>query len=225
MSRRAVRDGLRPRLVDVDDAVRDPRGQRSPEGRPRNVAGHLHGPPGQRLAARSRSTCRPSRSTVDAERGQRPLRMIPGGSRLDDDRSAARMEARQQDAALHLGARHLGSIGDALQPGPVDGQGRPAVVGLNARPHLGQRVPSRGASAGASARRRRRSRCETDAPRQGRPAGASWSRSSRHRRAPAARDRPWRPRPVISTRPPSATMGTPSARRQASVAAQSAPDE
>ena len=75
-----------------------------------------------------------------AERYQGALRMIARGRRFGHRRPALGLEPGQDDGALDLGARRRRRVVDRLQVGTGDGQRRPAVRRLDARPHAGQRV-------------------------------------------------------------------------------------
>ncbi len=130
--------GIEAHALDVDDAARQPGGEGTPERRPGYIPRNPEAAALQALAA-----AEPDRQAVAiercAERGQRPLRMIPCRGGLDDDGPARRMEAGQQDAALHLCARDVRPVGDALKGGALDRQRRPPVVRMDGRPHFGQR--------------------------------------------------------------------------------------
>ena len=156
---------------------------------------------GRAAAGRPRRStpCR-VRSTSDAERGERPLRMVARGRRLDDARRAVGVEAGEQHRALDLGARHVGldsrSACRCRALRRVSG-GRPSV-GLDPRAHARQRLDD---AAHRAARQRRvadHRRCETDAGQD--------ARQQPHRRAgiagverrPRARARPPSPRPSIA---------------------------
>ena len=75
--------------------------------------------------------------------------MVAGCRRFLDDRLAFRLEARQQDRALYLRARHFSLVTDAFERTAVDGQRRPLVERLDAGAHQLERDhdPAHGAPA------------------------------------------------------------------------------
>ena len=75
-----------------------------------------------------------------AELVERALRMIACRHRLEHGRLALGLQAREEHGALDLRARDLGAMGDALQPGAVDVERRPAIARSDGRAHLGQRL-------------------------------------------------------------------------------------
>ncbi len=144
-------------------------------------------------------------------------------------RRALGLQAGEQDGALHLRARHLRCVGDAVQAAAVDRQRRPAVD----RRRCARPCAVSGSMTRRIGRRRQRGVAADDrAGTGGRPgcppAAASSCRSCR-RRAVAAGAR--RPPQAAARRCVTASGGrvvrsaTPSARRQARVAAQSAPGD
>ena len=157
------------------------------------------------------------RAAPDARpgRGQHQLGVVARRQRLDDGRLALGVEAREQDARLHLRARDRQLVRDALERAALDRERRRALGRLDPRAHAAQRLgdplhralrerlvagereacpPGRraGREAGASACRRCRSRSGLAALR-GR-AGRARGRSACRRRARRPRRRALGPR-------------------------------
>ena len=83
------------------------------------------------------------RETVDldreAERGERPFRVVARLGRLGDGGRAVRVEPGEDDRALDLGARHLRYIGDRAERRAVDRERRVAIDRVDARTHQAER--------------------------------------------------------------------------------------
>ena len=76
-----------------------------------------------------------------SRRLEEPLRVVARGSRLDDRGGAVgREEAGQEDARLHLGARHRQLPADSPELAARDSKRRVAVGRLDGRAHLTQRI-------------------------------------------------------------------------------------
>ena len=129
-----MRDGFRPTpsiSMTLPGQCRRPGQPRTPRPRcPRDRQARGRAAAGR---PRRRPTGRRGRR-VTPNAVERPLRMIPCAARLDDDGLARRLEAGEQHAALHLGARDVRPVGDAVQRRAVDRQRRPPVVRLDRAP-------------------------------------------------------------------------------------------
>ncbi len=125
--------------LDLDGGPGRAAGQRGPECRAGDIPRHRQGARFEPLA-RGDLDGRTVANHGDAERFQRAFRMIPRRRRLDDPGAAGRMQARQQDAALDLGAGHLRFIHDPLEAAAVDGQRRAAARRVDSRAHARERL-------------------------------------------------------------------------------------
>jgi hypothetical protein len=142
---------IQPDIVDADLRAGQRRGGHEPERRGREVAGDA-----QRLRAEALAAGDRDREAVDVDRAaegaQRALRMVARRRGLDDRRRARRVQAGEQDGALHLRARRLGAMLDGVQRpavdpvDPVDNNRGVAVGGLDPCAHAfegGNHAPHR----------------------------------------------------------------------------------
>ncbi len=120
------------------------------------------------------------------ERGERALRMIACGRRLDNARGARGLEAGQQDGALDLGTRHLRFVRDAPQACTGDGERRPAVSRRNPCTHARQRIDYAAHRPSVEAGVATDDGLEWRAPRRCRTTGGASCRNCRRRAAFAA---------------------------------------
>ena len=159
-----------------------------------------------------------------AKGAQSQFAVVARAHSLAHRRRSRRLQARQQDAALHLRAGNRRGVVDGVQRTAIDGQWRVAVGEREPRAHGFQRL----ANALHGPPRERLVADEREAPRLRREQAGNHA----HRRAGVAavervRRRPHAPAtPVISTdSAPVRFTFAPSASMQASVEAQSAPVE
>jgi len=125
---------VQPDAVDMDVRRRSATGQGRPEGRARNVPWNRERLGSQPLTALNFDPG-PVTSDTNAERVERPLRMVTRGHDFDDPGAARRVKSGQQHPAFDLGAWHLGFVGDAVQRSAVNREGRPALARVNECPH------------------------------------------------------------------------------------------
>ena len=111
MSRNAVREGFRPTPSISTEPPGVAGGKRHPERRTRDVARDRRFAGVQTLAALM-VTAFARHVHGDAERVQRPFRVIAGRRPFDHGRDALGLQAGQQHRAFDLGARHIRAIGD-----------------------------------------------------------------------------------------------------------------
>ncbi len=102
----------------------------------------------QPLCGSDRDARRPDRDGRTRP-GKHPLRVVAGRGGLDDGGLAVRVQAGEQEARLHLRARHGQHVVDRVERPALDPQRQPAVARLDAGAHPYQRLGDAAHRAGA----------------------------------------------------------------------------
>ena len=125
---------VQPDIVDLDAGAWKRGRRRHPESGRREVAGNRQRAGRQVLAAGERD--RPiAPDDLHAKRVERTFGVIAGLGRFRDRRGPLRQEPGQQHRTLHLSARHLRRVCNAVQTSAVNRQRRAAVGRLDSCAH------------------------------------------------------------------------------------------
>ncbi len=131
--------GIQPDPLQLDRGTPNRRGSDAPEGRRREVPGHVD-IRARQLAASRQLDDRSLHADVRAEAPHGQFRVVAGRLEFRHARRARRAEAGQQDGALDLRARHLRHVVNGLEGAATDGHRQTPAVGLDARPHPAERL-------------------------------------------------------------------------------------
>ena len=139
-SSRPVRAGLTPTPRRISsDPGEERRGDDQRRGR-REVAGDIDLVELRAARRARREIAASAPSPPHARRAQHPLGVVARRDRLDDRRPAVGVEPREQDARLHLCARHGGLVLDSGERPPLDCSSAAARRSSSTlRAHLGER--------------------------------------------------------------------------------------
>ena len=137
----AVAGGIDAHPREPDPGPRGNAGSDEEEGGGGQIPGHRYGLPRTLASAREGDSSSRALHLV-SETGQHPFGVITARGVLLDPGAAAGIESREQQAGLHLRARHLQAMFDSGEPLPAPHRERRGAAGggLDPRPHPGQRL-------------------------------------------------------------------------------------